>query len=86
MFDGPDGSSIIDTPGVKEFGLIDFDREELSQYFPEMRAVLHDCRFNNCLHMNEPDCAVKQAVSAGSITTDRYANYLAIMDSIKKEW
>ena len=54
MFDLPGGGAIIDTPGVKEFGLIDFKREELAQYFPEMRRLMHDCKFNNCLHVNEP--------------------------------
>lgn len=86
MFDLPGGGSIIDTPGVKEFGLIDFDREELPQYFPEMRAVMADCKFNNCLHINEPGCAVKQAVKDGSIPVERYANYVAISESIVKQW
>lgn len=86
MFDLPGGGKIIDTPGVKEFGLIDLEREELSHYFPEMRAVLHNCRFNNCLHMNEPDCAVKQAVRDGKIAEDRYISYATILDSIEKKW
>lgn len=86
MFDIPAGGRIIDTPGVKEFGLIDFEKEELSQYFPEMRAVLNECRFNNCLHINEPGCAVKQAVSDNKITVDRYASYITILDSIEKKW
>jgi len=86
MFDLPDGGAIIDTPGVKEFGLIDFEKEELAHYFPEMRAVMSHCRFNNCLHMNEPGCAVKAAVSDGVIAVDRYASYLAIMDTIEKKW
>jgi ribosome biogenesis GTPase len=86
MFDIPGGGKIIDTPGVKEFGLIDFKREELSQYFPEMRSVLSGCKFNNCLHINEPGCAVKQAVNDGTITIDRYASYMTILDSIEKEW
>ncbi|PZF72021.1 ribosome small subunit-dependent GTPase A [Taibaiella soli] len=86
MFDLPEGGKIIDTPGVKEFGLIDFKKEELAHYFPEMRAVMNDCRFNNCLHINEPGCAVKAAVSDGTITVDRYASYLAIMDTIEKKW
>lgn len=86
MFDLPDGGKIIDTPGVKEFGLIDMEREELSHYFPEMRAVLGNCRFNNCVHINEPGCAVKDAVNAGSISIDRYASYLGILDTIEKKW
>lgn len=86
MFDLPDGGNIIDTPGVKEFGLIDFEREELSQYFPEMRAVLKDCKFNNCLHINEPGCAVKQGVADGIISEDRYISYVTILDTIEKKW
>jgi ribosome biogenesis GTPase len=87
MFDLPDGRSrIIDTPGVKEFGLIDLEREELSHYFPEMRRVLNNCRFNNCLHMEEPGCAVKEAVSEGEIAIQRYESYLTILESIEKKW
>jgi len=86
MFDLPGGGRIIDTPGVKEFGLIDFEKEELSQYFPEMRAVLKDCKFNNCLHINEPGCAVKQAVIDKRISEERYVSYVAILESIEKKW
>ena len=86
MFDLPDGGKIIDTPGVKEFGLINLEREELSHYFPEMRKVLANCRFNNCLHVNEPDCAVKDGVNDGSITQDRYVSYRTILDSIEKKY
>lgn len=86
MFDLLDGGKIIDTPGVKEFGLIDLEQEELSHYFPEMRAVLHDCKFNNCLHINEPGCAVKQAVATKKISEDRYINYMTILDTIEKKW
>ncbi len=86
MFDLPNGGRIIDTPGVKEFGLIDFEREELSQYFPEMRPLLNDCKFNNCLHINEPGCAIKQAVIDGRIAEDRYVSYVAILESIEKKW
>jgi len=77
---------IIDTPGVKEFGLIDLKREELSHYFPEMRRVLNDCRFNNCMHIDEPGCAVKAAVAEGTITEARYYSYQSILDTILKEW
>ncbi len=86
MFDLPGGGRIIDTPGVKEFGLIDFEKEELAQYFPEMRRVMSGCKFNNCLHVNEPGCAVKDAVNNGVITIDRYASYLTILDTIEKKW
>jgi ribosome biogenesis GTPase / thiamine phosphate phosphatase len=86
MFDLPGGGRIIDTPGVKEFGLIDFEREELSHYFPEMRAMLKHCKFNNCLHVNEPGCAIKEAVRENKIAEDRYVSYVSILDSIEKKW
>lgn len=86
MFGLPDGGAIIDTPGVKEFGLIDMERETLSHYFPEMRKVLNDCRFNNCQHINEPGCAVKRAVADGIIPGERYVNYVSILESIEKKW
>lgn len=86
MHDLPDGGAIIDTPGVKEFGLIDIEKEELAHYFPEMRARMNDCKFNNCLHINEPGCAIKQAVNEGTISVERYANYMTIMDTIEKSW
>ena len=86
MFDLPDGGRIVDTPGVKEFGLIDFRKEELSQYFPEMRALMKDCKFNNCLHINEPGCAVKQGVIDKAVSEERFVSYAAILESIEKEW
>lgn len=86
MFDLPAGGRIIDTPGVKEFGLIDFEKEELAQYFPEMRAVMQHCKFNNCLHLNEPGCAVKQGVIDKTISENRYVSYVAILESIEKKW
>jgi ribosome biogenesis GTPase len=86
MFDLPGGGKIIDTPGLKEFGLIDIEKEELSQYFPEMRAVMNECKFNNCMHLDEPGCAVKQAVNDNRITVDRYASYMTILDTLEKKW
>lgn len=79
------GGYIIDTPGIRAFGLIDFDKKELSHYFPEMREVLHDCKFNNCQHINEPDCAVKEAVENGEIHPERYYNYLQMMEEDEDE-
>jgi ribosome biogenesis GTPase len=84
MFDLPGGGQVIDTPGVREFGLVDISKQELSQYFPEMRVLINDCQFNNCMHINEPGCAVKKAVSEGSITPDRFASYLSILDTIEE--
>jgi ribosome biogenesis GTPase len=86
MFDMPNGGKIIDTPGVKEFGLIDVEKEELSHYFPEMRALLGKCRFNNCLHVNEPGCAIKEAVLKKQIDEERYYSYLGILEGIEKKW
>ncbi len=82
MFDLPFGGKIIDTPGIREMGLVDISKNELAQYFPEMRAVMNDCQFNNCMHINEPGCAVKNAVNNDSIHSERYLSYLNILDSI----
>jgi len=82
MHDLPFGGAIIDTPGMKEFGLVDIEKAELSGYFPEMKQRLNDCQFNNCLHMNEPGCAIKKAVLNGAIHEDRYVSYCNILDSI----
>jgi ribosome biogenesis GTPase / thiamine phosphate phosphatase len=82
MYDLPEGGQIIDTPGMREFGIVGVDKEELSGYFPEMRARLHDCQFNNCQHINEPDCAIKEAVARGEISEDRYISYLNIFESM----
>ncbi|CAN5745438.1 ribosome small subunit-dependent GTPase A [soil metagenome] len=83
MFNLSFGGSVIDTPGIRELGLVDIPRQELAHYFPEMRALINDCQFNNCMHINEPDCAVKDAVNDGSIHPDRYVSYLSILDSIE---
>ena len=85
MYDLPFGGKIIDTPGIREMGLVDISKQELSHYFPEMRAVLNQCQFNNCLHLNEPGCAVKESVNTGSIHAERYVSYLNIMDTIDKK-
>lgn len=85
MFDLPFGGKIIDTPGMREFGLVDLARQELSHYYPEMRERLVDCQFNNCLHINEPGCAVKEAVMNGAISEDRYVSYMNILDSIDQK-
>jgi ribosome biogenesis GTPase len=84
MFDlpGPGEGQIIDTPGMREFGLVDISRQELSHYFPEMRSLIQDCKFNNCLHLSEPDCAIKKALEEGRIHEDRYYSYCNILDSI----
>ena len=85
MYDLPFDGKIIDTPGMREFGLIDIERQELSGYFPEMRNRLAQCQFNNCLHINEPGCAVKEAVAKGEIHEDRYVSYYNILESINEQ-
>jgi ribosome biogenesis GTPase len=76
------GGFIVDTPGIKEFGLVEFEKAELGQRFPEIRERMHDCRFNNCLHFDEPGCAVIDAVENGEIATFRYNNYLNMLKSL----
>ena len=73
---------LIDTPGIKEFGMVDFNAQELSHFFPEMRERLHDCHFANCTHRHEPGCAIKKAVDDGLISAERYQNYLNILETI----
>jgi len=85
MFDLPFGGRIIDTPGMREFGLVDISKQEISHYFPEMRVRLNDCQFNNCLHVNEPGCAIKEAVINAEISEDRYVSYVNIMESIEEK-
>lgn len=80
MFRLDSDTFIIDTPGIKELGLIDMEKEEIAHYFPEMRALIGDCRFNNCLHVNEPGCAVKASVNEGDIHESRYYNYLGMLE------
>ena len=79
MFELEKDTFIIDSPGIKELGLADMEKEEISHYFPEMRDLLNQCRFNNCQHINEPGCAVKDAVSEGKIAMSRFESYLSIM-------
>jgi len=78
MFELPEGGFIIDTPGIKELGVIDIEKQELGHFFPEMRDRMHDCRFHNCRHINEPGCAVLDAVESGEIALSRYESYLSI--------
>ena len=85
MFDIPGGGRIIDTPGIRELGLVNISKQELSHYFPEMRSLINECQFNNCLHINEPACAVKQAVADGIISEDRYVSYYNILESIEEK-
>ena len=80
MLDLPGGGAIIDTPGVKGFGTIDFERAEVAHYFPEIFKVSANCRFGNCTHTHEPGCAVMAAVQDHRISESRYTSYLSILD------
>ena len=79
-----EGGYIIDTPGIKGFGLIDIDGRELCHYFPEMMRLAPDCRFYNCTHTHEPGCAVREAVEQGMVAWSRYESYLKILDEDDK--
>jgi len=80
MFDLSFGAKIIDTPGIKGFGVVDMDKEEVGDYFPEFFKLKQDCKFNNCLHVKEPKCAVKKALDQGDIEFSRYRSYLQILE------
>lgn len=96
MYELPGGGKVIDTPGVREFGIVHVSRQELSHYFPEMRELLNHCQFNNCLHVSEPGCAVKNCLETSQhpggdnkllLHPDRYISYRSILDSIPEtEW
>jgi ribosome biogenesis GTPase len=81
MFDLIGGAKIIDSPGIKGFGLIDIDRNEIGGYFNEIAKLSHNCKFNNCLHYNEPNCAIKKAVDNNDISEFRYNNYLSLLNN-----
>ncbi len=85
MFDLPFGGRLIDTPGMREFGIVDISKQELSHYYPEMKILINECQFNNCLHINEPGCAIKKALVEGRIHEERYVSYYNILESIEKE-
>ena len=85
MFRLPQGGYIIDTPGVKGFGTIDFEREEVGHYFPEIFEFSHQCRYNNCTHTHEPGCAVREAVENSQIAQSRYSSYLSILEDSDPE-
>ena len=80
MFDLNFGAKIIDTPGIKGFGVVDMDKEEVGDYFPEFFALKQDCKFNNCLHVEEPKCAVKEALEKNEVAFSRYRSYLQILE------
>ena len=78
MYDLPFSGKLIDTPGIRELGIFDIDKKQLAHYFPEFRERMHDCKFNNCVHINEPGCAVLKALEGGEIEPSRYDSYLSI--------
>ncbi len=79
----PNGGYVADTPGIREFGLVDIDAPGLSNFFPEMRHLREKCRYYNCTHVHEPDCAVMAAYEAGEVHPERYMNYLQILESVR---
>jgi ribosome biogenesis GTPase len=81
MFIGDD-FRIIDTPGIKDFGIIDLEKNQISHFFPEIKAVLSECKFNNCMHKDEPKCKVQDALNQGTIDVNRYINYLGILEEL----
>ncbi len=85
MYEWPFGGFCIDTPGIKEFGLVEMEKEEIQQYFPEIFEQKSNCRFDNCLHVNEPKCAVIEAVENGKIAPSRYENYIGFLEEIEEE-
>ncbi len=83
MFDLPFGGYIIDTPGIKEFEVVEVEPEEVGHYFREFQALIPECKFNNCKHRFEPKCAVKAAIEAGEIAETRFMSYLSILGDIE---
>ncbi len=79
MFDLDFGARIIDTPGIKGFGIVDMEKEEIGGYFPEFFELKQDCKFHNCIHIEEPKCAVKEALETGDIAWSRYQSYLQMV-------
>lgn len=80
MFELDEGTYLIDTPGIKGFGTIDFEKEEVGHFFPEIFRISKDCRFGNCTHVHEPGCAVVKAVEESYISQSRYNSYLSVME------
>ncbi len=79
------GGYIVDTPGIRGFGLVHFEKEELAGYFPEMRELLPECKFYNCIHVNEPGCAVKAALETGKMAQTRYNSYLNMLEESEEQ-
>lgn len=86
MYDLDFGAKIIDSPGIKGFGLYNIEKEEVKMYFPEFLLFNENCKFNNCLHLNEPNCAVKDNIKSGKISISRYDSYLNIVKSTNNKY
>ena len=86
MYDLDFGAKIIDSPGIKGFGLYNIEKEEVKLYFPEFLLFNKNCKFNNCLHLNEPNCAVKDNIKSGKISSSRYESYLNIVKSTNSKY
>ena len=80
MYELDFGGYIIDTPGIKGFGVLEMAKDEISHYFPEIFKYLSECQYYNCTHTHEPNCAVKNAVNAGEIAQSRYSSYLSMLE------
>jgi ribosome biogenesis GTPase len=81
MWELGENTYLIDSPGIKELGILEIEKDELAHYFPEMRALLGDCKFNNCMHLSEPGCVVRAAVDEGEIAVTRYMSYLSMLEN-----
>ena len=86
LYDLDFGAKIIDTPGIRGFGIVDFKKSDIKNYFPEFYKLVNQCKFNDCMHVNEPKCIVKQSVDEGTIANSRYENYLQILEDDKSSY
>ena len=86
LYDLDFGAKIIDTPGIRGFGIVDFNKSDIKNYFPEFYKLVNQCKFNDCMHVNEPKCIVKESVDEGTIANSRYENYLQILEDDKSSY
>ena len=86
LYDLDFGAKIIDTPGIRGFGIVDFKKSDIKNYFPEFYKLVNQCKFNDCMHVNEPKCIVKKFVEEGKIANSRYENYLQILEDDKSSY
>jgi|TARA_B110000881_G_C18542499_1_gene499327 ribosome biogenesis GTPase len=86
LYDLDFGAKIIDTPGIRGFGIVDFEKSDVKNYFPEFYKLINQCKFNDCMHINEPKCIIKKLVDDGKIALSRYENYLQILEDEKSSY